>query len=166
MALVYKKSKTLTVDTNTVDNAEIFAAAQTAGYNVTHTSVTDREIGSAKIVRHSTGVPLLEAAVNGQSLIGSCVIARDDEKDRLSALLKIISNGSCSLDGQEKTDGENRQVRDAMILSAHIRAGRDIFVTNDAKGFISHGRREKLASMFGVRIMTAIEFINHCNAAR
>jgi hypothetical protein len=30
-----------------------------------------------------------------------------------------------------------------MILEAHVREGRDIFITNDKKGFINNGRREE-----------------------
>jgi hypothetical protein len=36
---------------------------------------------------------------------------------------------------------------------------RQIFVTNDAKGFIDGGRRERLQREFGIRIMTADEFL-------
>jgi len=59
-------------------------------------------------------------------------------------------------------DGERRQVRDAMALSDHVREGRDVFITTDAKAFINHGRREKLEALCSTRIMTPEEFIEWC----
>jgi hypothetical protein len=53
-----------------------------------------------------------------------------------------------------------------MILCAHVRQGRDIFVTNDRKGFIDHGRRESLQAAFETRIMTEAEFIDAYAASR
>jgi hypothetical protein len=81
-------------------------------------------------------------------------------------LLRIVSNGSFPARERRSTlsPGERRQLRDAMILSTHIREGRDIFVTNDAKGFIQGGRRELLETEFGIRVMTTLEFFNLCQA--
>lgn len=45
-----------------------------------------------------------------------------------------------------------------MVLAAHLREGRDIFVTDDAKGFIKNGRREALEREFSTRVMTQAEF--------
>lgn len=58
--------------------------------------------------------------------------------------------------------GRRRQLRDALILGAHIREGRDIFVTNDERAFIRDGRREKLHALFGVHILTHMQFLNAC----
>jgi hypothetical protein len=61
------------------------------------------------------------------------VLAGDDSPPRLEAILAIVSAGSFPKPGQRVslTHGERRQLRDAMILEAHAREGRDVFVTND-----------------------------------
>ena len=46
-----------------------------------------------------------------------------------------------------------------MILLAHIRNKRDIFVSNDDKAFIRDGRRERLEKMFKIQIMNENDFI-------
>jgi len=46
-----------------------------------------------------------------------------------------------------------------MIFCAHVRARREILVTNDARGFIDGGRRTILEERFSTKIMTADEFI-------
>ena len=46
-----------------------------------------------------------------------------------------------------------------MMLLAHVRAHRDLFVSNDIRAFLDHGRRDKLESLLGTRIMTAPEFL-------
>ena len=46
-----------------------------------------------------------------------------------------------------------------MILCAHIRACRDIFLTSDRKAFVNEGRRQQLATTYKTRIMTRDEFV-------
>lgn len=55
---------------------------------------------------------------------------------------------------------EHRQIRDARILRAHVRAGRQVFLTDDTRGFIRDGRRQQFGQTFGTRIMTCDEFIS------
>ena len=47
-----------------------------------------------------------------------------------------------------------------MILEAHAREEREIFVTNDRTGFIDDGRREKLQNLLKARILTREEFLH------
>ena len=46
-----------------------------------------------------------------------------------------------------------------MILEAHVRSGADLFVTNDKKGFVSHGKREAFQEQLGVRVLLVSEFL-------
>lgn len=83
-----------------------------------------------------------------------------DDGGPLERLLAIISNGSFPKAGQRDSLSrrELAQLRDAMILSAHLREGRELFVTKDGTAFIDHGRREALQSEFATQIMTPKEF--------
>ena len=156
---------TVTLDTNLVDNEKVIEAACSAGYVVTHTSVTDRELDGSDVVA-ATPIPahIVESFVFGDTCFGSGVLAPDSAEVITEKLLKIISNGSFpAIGGRENlTKPQRRQLRDAMILCAHIREGRDIFVTNDVKGFIADGRRELIEREFETRIMTSREFITMC----
>jgi hypothetical protein len=78
-------------------------------------------------------------------------------------ILAIISDGSYPPSGKRDnlTRGQHHQLRDAMILEAHVREGRDIFVTTDTTGFIKHGRREKLEALCSTQIMTVEEFCDY-----
>jgi hypothetical protein len=50
-------------------------------------------------------------------------------------------------------------LRDAIILQTHITDKRDIFITDDKRGFIKGGLRQTLESRFNTRIVTREEFI-------
>jgi hypothetical protein len=78
-----------------------------------------------------------ETLVLGESTVGSAVLGGDDSPSRLEAILEIIGNGSFPKPGRREslTEGERRQLRDAMILEAHSRDGRDILVSNDVTAF-------------------------------
>ena len=158
---------TVTLDTNTVDDEKVIDAAHTAGYIVTHTSVTDRELSGSDVVA-TTPIPaqIVESFVFGESCFGSGALAPDSDEVISEKLLKIISNGSFPAIGRREnlTKPQRRQLRDAMILSAHIREGRDIFVTNDVKGFIADGRRELIEREFETRVMTSRQFITMCTS--
>ncbi len=80
----------------------------------------------------------------------------------------MISNGSFPAKGSRSnlSSGERRQLRDANILSSHIRAGYDIFVTDDAKGFIDNKKREKIEKKFNTRIMLSKEFLEFCRMGK
>lgn len=45
-----------------------------------------------------------------------------------------------------------------MILCAHVRAGRDILVTDDRRAFVDHGRRDEIAEVYRTWVMTSLEF--------
>ena len=152
--------KRVTIDTNVLPADDLIELAKSRGWDVAIASVTERELGHGDTRLQEEGLgKVFEIAVVGESRLGSCVLAGDN--NFMEALIQIISNGSFPKSGSrgQLTDGQRRQLRDAMILEAHAREGRDIFVTNDRKGFIDDGRREKLQSLLKTRILTREEFL-------
>lgn len=184
----------VTVDTNNLAPSEFDRLADTAeGLTVefAHVSVSDREmdgfrprIAAAEILETAvwdestwgeavwggSGTEILEVWVLGESQLGRAVLGDQSDADRLERLLSLVSRGTFPASGSrdDLSNGHRRQLRDAMILAAHIREARDIFVTNDRKGFIGDdGKvRETIESEFGTRVMTADEFIRHCASLR
>lgn len=159
--------KTVTLDTNTVDDAELVEAARLAGFDVVQTTVTDRELESSGVQSAlAEGGRLYEPFVLGESRLGFAALGSDSVANTFERLLRIVSNGSFPARDRRSnlSLGERRQLRDAMILATHIREGRSIFVTNDAKGFIHGGRRELLEAEFGIRVITGPEFRKFCQA--
>lgn len=178
------KSQTITVDTNVVNNkrlSEIQAAVRDLPLSIAKTTVTNREQGlqadtsedlvetavwgESKWGRAKWGGDLAETLVIGESQIGLSVIGNTG--DLLEVLLKVISNGSFPPQGKRDnlTDSQKRQLRDAMILHTHVREGRDIFVSDDARGFGRSGSdlRKKLVSICHTKIMSSEEFIAYCS---
>lgn len=126
---------------------------------ITETAVWDESRwGQAK-----WGPVIYETAIVGESRLDESLVGSDKEVDVFEKLLEIISSGSFPKPGKRGnlSSGERRQLRDAMILTAHIRDGRDIFVTEDVKGFIGRNNeiKEKIESLFKTRIMRKQEFL-------
>ncbi len=142
-------------------------------------TVSERELQRA--IDPEAGVQtILETAVWGESNWGGAVWADtvcedffldetpldtgqlDGNGSLFESIVAVISNGSFPKPGSRETlsKGERRQLRDAMILMAHCRDRRDIFVTEDRKGFVSNGNREALESLCQTKIMTLSEFEN------
>jgi hypothetical protein len=156
----------VTLDTNLVDNPQLLAAARTAGFQVAHTTVTDRELsGSGVVAAEGRCADLIETGIVGESIVGLFVIGGMPDATNIDQVLEIISSGSFPRGKNRKhlSDGQRRQVRDAMIFCTHIREKRDLFVTNDRRGFIDNGRREFLENRFTTKIYTAEEFLLLCN---
>ncbi|MEO7862990.1 MAG: hypothetical protein ABIU05_21635 [Nitrospirales bacterium] len=51
-----------------------------------------------------------------------------------------------------------------MTLEAHVRDGRDVFVTNDKKAFINNGGRDALQSFLKTRILAKEEFLQELHS--
>jgi hypothetical protein len=60
---------------------------------------------------------------------------------------------------EELTDGQRRQLRDAMIFTAHVRERRHVLVSNDQRAYVNHGKRERLESLGATKIRTSAELI-------
>jgi hypothetical protein len=150
----------ITIDTNLLPADDLVELAKGRGYEVGIVSVSERELGSSDSWLNAPELgKVLELAIVGESRIGSCVVGSGNE--HLEIILQSISNCSFPKSGSRGhlSSGQRRQLRDAMILEAHAREGRDIFITNGKKGFINNGRREKLQSLLKTRILTREEFL-------
>ena len=110
---------------------------------------------------------VLESMVFGESTFGSMAFAREGEPALFEQVLQIISHGSFPKPGgrDNLTDPQRRQLRDAMILMAHVRERRDMLVSNDERAYIRHERRTQLESLLGTRLMTATEFLQWAKRA-
>ena len=156
----------LTIDTNALDPADLtrLTAAAKGRAEIATTTVTDRELRGSDIP--SPGNSIFETAVWDESSYGNAVYGGPETEELFERIIHVISAGTLPGAGMREsmTPGQQRQLRDAMILEAHSRAGRDILVTKDVKGFIHHGRRETLEQLCGTRIMTVDEactFLQH-----
>ncbi|MBX9877592.1 MAG: hypothetical protein K2Y22_03965 [Candidatus Obscuribacterales bacterium] len=173
-----------TFDTNVypLDSA-ITQLVKEHGFSCAHISVTERELYGTTIERaisstipetavwnesyydHSVYGPVTipESWVLGESELGTCSLAGNQEVDVLELILSIIGNNSFPQRGKRThlSKGQRRQLRDAMILTAHVRDQRDIFVSNDTRAFVNNGRREILQDVLKTKIMTKAEFLDY-----
>lgn len=148
----------ITLDTNVLPDAEVERVASSAGHDLRVTTVASREVeGTSFVASLPTADPVLETGVWGESTWGGFVWATGSSP--LEGILQVLSNGSFPRRREQLTQGEHHQLRDAMALEAHLRAGRDIFLSRDAKAFINNGRREALADRFGVRVLLPEEYV-------
>lgn len=153
----------VTLDTNILPADTLLAAVPNANFEFAVVSVTDRELGVSTDLAASASVSRVpETGVWGESVFGSAVWGEPSESECLERALVIIGDGSFPQSNRRGalTEGQRRQLRDAMIFCAHIRAKSQIFVTNDTRGFVRGGRRQQLEESFGTRIMTRDEFIS------
>lgn len=175
----------VTLDSNVLktDLAKIRAAAGRQEVELAYTTVTLREEardeGQDEFVVAETGVydestydsgavyaetpRVYETLVIGESRIGLAVIGSDASP--FEAILEIIANGSFPKSGKREnlSRGQRAQLRDAMILEAHTRDGRDILVSNDATAYIGKDgtRRQLLETVCQTKILTVNEFIDY-----
>ncbi len=153
--------KRVTIDTNILPADDFTELAKSRRWEIKIVSVTEREMGHGDRRLQVSGLgKVLERAVWDESEWDDCVFGVGD--DFLENIIQIISNGSFPKAGcrGQLSDGQSRQLRDAMILEAHAREEREIFVTNDRTGFIDDGRREKLQNLLKTRILTREEFLH------
>jgi hypothetical protein len=154
---------TVTLDTNAVDDQtkrRLQAACAGRAVQIAHTTVTDRELEPSDIA--ASAGELKETAVWTESRWDQSVWGDEDQCARFEEILSITSNGSFPSAGMRSSlsDGEKKQLRDAMILETHTRERRTIFVSDDERAFIRGGRREKLQALCSTRIMTTEEFLH------
>ena len=105
---------------------------------------------------------VMETAVFGESPFGISVLGSEEDGEYFESVLQIISNGSFPKPGHRDhlTDGQKRQLRDAIIVCAHTRDKREIFVSDDRKAFIDDGRRKALEALLKTRILSRKEFLD------
>ena len=152
-----RQSTLVTLDTGVFPAAKLISEAVTKGFDLARVTVTDRELEGTDIRVEIVGLGLIrESAVWAESHWDKAVWASDESA--LREILKVISNGSFPLSRDNLTPGQRSQLRDAMILDAHVRQGRGVFVSTDTRAFVRHGRRERLEALYGIRILTKVEF--------
>lgn len=189
--LIYKtamKFVTVTLDTNVLPADDLIAACEGRSVDFKIVTVTEREIEGTDFQVNLK--PIFETAIWDESLFGKSVFGgnTEDDKlinetlvlnesilgrskvgsgsdgDRLEFVLSVISNGGFPTKDKraELTSGQRRQLRDAMIFEAHVREGRDVFITEDNRGFMGVDGRIKLRleKEFNTKIMTKKEFLN------
>lgn len=154
---------TVTVDTNVLPVDDLIASVAPGQFEFAVTSVTDREVeASLGLAAHPGTTRVRETLVWGESRWGDGRWGGQADADCLESTLAVIGDGSFPPPNKRATltDGQRRQLLDAMIFCAHVREKRAIFVTNDARGFVRNDRRAKLEQLFGTRIMTREEFLS------
>ena len=152
----------VTVDTNLLPIDDLVASVPSDEFEFAVVSVTDREVEGSVGLAPSAGTSRLsETAVWGESRWGQAVWGGASDANCLERALSIISNGSFPPSTQRGSlsEGELRQLRDAMILCTHVREKRSVFLTGDERAFVKHDRRTKLEELFGTRILTKDEFL-------
>ena len=153
----------VTVDTNVLPVSDLEELAAKAGYALEIVSVTKRELAGTDLI---DGAELLrttpETMLWGETAWGEGVLGEVQDADDFERILRIISSGSFPKDRTLLTDAQRNQMRDASILQAHVRSGKRIFISNDQRGFVKHGRREQLEQLYNVKILTGAEFSEHC----
>ena len=154
---------TVTVDTNLLPIDDLVASVPSGEFEFAVVSVTDREVeGSVGLAPSARTPRLSETAVWGESRWGEAVWGGASNADCLERALAVIGDGSFPSPNQRGSlsDGQARQLRDAMILCAHVREKRSIFLTGDERAFVKHDRRAELETLFGTRILTKDEFLS------
>ena len=150
---------TVTIDTSVLPLGDLLKPLELKGFSVAVVTVTDRELTHPDIrpeLRDLTAIP--ETAVWDETPWGVGLYGGTDDK-RLERILDIISSGSFPKDRSNLTPQQLNQFRDALILYAHVREGRDMFVTDDRRAFVNSDRRKVLESELGTRIMTRSKFV-------
>ena len=149
----------VTLDTSAVE-PHVFDHAAFLGYEVQVVTVTAREVeGTSFEVRLECTRHVPELAHWGEFKWGNAVWAGPNTIEVIDTALEIIANGSFPTNRAALTAGQKRQLRDAMILEAHVRSESDLFVTGDEKAYTKHGRMEALQERLGVRILLVPEFL-------
>ena len=151
---------TITFDTNVFPAGVLVARAERLGIIVASISVSQRESEGSSLEEEVRALEtVLETVVWGESKWGQAVWSSRTDAERFEHVLGLLSNQSFPKPGQrdQLSDGQRRQLRDAMILCAHLRGNRDALVSNDRRAFIDHGRREAIEAEFKTRVMTVEE---------
>jgi len=156
-----RNPNSVTFDTNVLPARrqpdDLIKLAGSKGLDLARVVVTDRELEGTDIRVDIVGLnPIPASTAWAEAYWDKSVWASDESI--LGEILKIISNGSFPQSRDNLNDGEKRQLRDALILDAHVQQGRYILVTKDTRGFVRHGRREKFEGLYEIKIMTKEEF--------
>ena len=150
----------VTLDTNVLPIADLRAASTGLDLEFAVITVTSRELENT---RRAEGLREIEVAIPetlifGEGRWGEAAFASAETRDRLPAILGILSNGAWPFP-EPLSSRQRNLLRDALILEAHVRDGRDVLVSNDERAFIRDGRRQAIESQFRTRVLTRMEFL-------
>lgn len=158
---------TVTLDTNVLGPAvlhKIEKAVDGLPIELGHVTVTAREQEDA--YKAPPGQRILETAVWDESRWDEAVWGGASDETLFEKMLAVVSNGSFPRAGNREhlNHGQRNQLRDVMILAAHVRSGRAIFVTNEKRAFIGKdgSLRLKLEALCATKIMNVEEFCQYC----
>lgn len=169
----------LTIDTTSVDDADLRDAADAAGAELAVFAVTRREVAGTRFAEHVRVISVLPEQsmfvdglfvdgfwserfwVSGPKVAYRQRSGLEVVGDPFEEVLAVISSGSFPRPGMRigLAEGQQHQFRDAMILSLHTQHRRDVFVSADRRAYFKHGKREALESMLGTRIRDPAEAI-------
>jgi hypothetical protein len=151
----------VTIDSNVLEGERerMRHAIEGLEVEITPTTVTLREHRRQSQIE---AAPVFETAVFDESEFGLAAFGDEASPLLFELILRIVANGSFPKPGKREnlTHGERTQLRDAMILEAHSRDGRDVLVSNDAKAFIGPNdeKRQRLEALCRTKILTVDEF--------
>ena len=155
----------VTLDTGVLPAEDLVHASQRFNCEFVVVTVTTRELkGTPREVPLVPYSAIPETAVWSESRWDHATWGSEVSVTTLEEILKVISSGAFPNSRDNLSKGQLHQLRDAMILEAHVSQQRDILVTNDSRAFIRHGKREELTTRFGVRIMLRADFLQECSA--
>lgn len=118
---------TITLDTDVLPADDLIEAAHGLDCEFAVVSVTRREVdGTSFVVYVEPLGGIHETAVFGQAKFGSSVFGSRRSHKFLEKILSIISSGSFPESRDNLSVGQVHQLRDALILEAHLRKERDI----------------------------------------
>jgi hypothetical protein len=146
--------RTVTFDSTAKPDDPLVLKALDAGWDVAFARVSVREADGTNF--DVSLVP--ELGVWDESPWDAARWADESSSGRLESILAVVSNSSFPKNRGQFTEGQFHQLRDAMILEAHVAAQREVFVTDDRRAFIKQGRREHLQALLQTRILTSSEF--------
>jgi predicted nucleic acid-binding protein len=157
----------ITFDTNIFPDDEIMNSCIAKGIDVAVITVTERELEGTNLEKYLKNITIInEVAIFDESRWGKAVWGSEETKKVMDDILSIISNKSFPTDRSSLSQGQLRQLRDAMILEAHIRNHRDILVTNDERAFIRNNKRNDIEEKYQTKIMTLLEFSEHLHNSK
>jgi hypothetical protein len=153
-----------TLDTNVFPAEALVQRAGRLGIEAAVITVSRREVEGSTLEEEVSALEsIAETGVFGESRYGEAVYGAQSDAECIERALELLSNRAFPGIGNRETmtNGQRRQLRDAMILCAHVRSKRDVLVSNDRKAFVDNGRREAIAAMFCTSVMTVAEFEQH-----
>lgn len=126
---------TVTLDTNVFPAEPLVAKAQRVGIAVATITVSRREVQGSSLEEEVRALEtVVETAVWDESRWGEAVWGSSLASERFERVLALLSNRSFPATGQrdQLSNGQRRQLRDAMILWAHLHSRREILVSKPA----------------------------------